>query len=237
MAAEESLTIDELARRVGMTTRNIRAHQTRGLLPPPSIEGRTGRYGREHIERLELIRRLQDEGLNLQAIALFLDESGDEASRLRRAVLQPWRTEPPVDQPIEEVNRRMLGGRFDAEVLERARQLGIVEPLDEETLRVLLPAVLRSGEAMLALQVPLAAQLDVVEAVDRHVRAVADAYIELAREHLLPPISDAEAWDPEAMGQAVEMLRSIAAEVLMAMFHHAMSEASARLVDEVIRDR
>src|SRR5687768_6759923 len=101
-----------------MTTRNIRAHQTRGLLPPPSIEGRTGRYGPTHIERLELIRRLQDEGLNLQAIALLLDEDG-EASRLRRAVLEPWATEDPIDAPVDEVARRLLG-QVDAEVLARA---------------------------------------------------------------------------------------------------------------------
>ena len=30
------MTIRELAERTGMTVRNIRAHQTRGLLPPPS---------------------------------------------------------------------------------------------------------------------------------------------------------------------------------------------------------
>jgi len=35
------MTIGELARRTGMTIRNIRAHQTRGLLPPPEVQGRT----------------------------------------------------------------------------------------------------------------------------------------------------------------------------------------------------
>ncbi len=32
------MTIGELARRTGMTIRNIRAHQTRGLLPPPEVQ-------------------------------------------------------------------------------------------------------------------------------------------------------------------------------------------------------
>src|SRR5436305_1141119 len=52
------MTIDELARRSGMTVRNIRAHQSRGLLPPPEIEGRTGFYGPEHVARLELIAEM-----------------------------------------------------------------------------------------------------------------------------------------------------------------------------------
>jgi DNA-binding transcriptional MerR regulator len=34
------LTIDELARRTGMTVRNVRAHQSRGLLPPPEAGAR-----------------------------------------------------------------------------------------------------------------------------------------------------------------------------------------------------
>ena len=37
---DEQLTIDQLAQRTGMTVRNIRAHQSRGLLPrPPCARG------------------------------------------------------------------------------------------------------------------------------------------------------------------------------------------------------
>ena len=57
------LTIDELAQRTGMTVRNIRAHQSRGLLPPPEVRGRTGYYGPEHLARIELIREMQGAGL------------------------------------------------------------------------------------------------------------------------------------------------------------------------------
>ena len=50
---DNDLTIDELARKIGMTVRNVRAHQSRGLLPPPTLRGRTGYYGKEHVARLE----------------------------------------------------------------------------------------------------------------------------------------------------------------------------------------
>ena len=63
------LTVDQLAREVGMTVRNVRAYAARGLLPPPRLVGRTGYYGPEHVRRLTQVRRLQDEGLNLAAIA------------------------------------------------------------------------------------------------------------------------------------------------------------------------
>src|SRR5919107_3143835 len=67
------LTIDELAQRTGMTVRNIRAHQSRGLLPPPAVRGRTGYYGEEHVDRIELIREMQGQGFNLEAIRRLVD--------------------------------------------------------------------------------------------------------------------------------------------------------------------
>jgi hypothetical protein len=66
-AGTSELTIDQLARRTGMTARNIRAHQSRALLARPTLRGRTGCYSDSHdvIEhqigtefgRLELVRR------------------------------------------------------------------------------------------------------------------------------------------------------------------------------------
>src|SRR4051812_50158335 len=64
----EQLTIDELAQRTGMTVRNIRAHQSRGLLPPPEVRARTGYYGSDHVARIKLIQEMQAEGYNLKAI-------------------------------------------------------------------------------------------------------------------------------------------------------------------------
>ena len=40
------LTIEQLAAEVGMSVRNIRNHQSRGLLPPPEVRARVGYYGR-----------------------------------------------------------------------------------------------------------------------------------------------------------------------------------------------
>jgi DNA-binding transcriptional MerR regulator len=62
------MTIEELARRAGVSTRNVRAYRTAGLLPPPDLEGRTGRYGDEHLRRLTVITRLQRRGWSLAAI-------------------------------------------------------------------------------------------------------------------------------------------------------------------------
>ena len=78
--ADASMTIDELARRSGMTVRNIRAHQSRGLVPPPKVRGRTGYYGDEHLARIELIKELQGDGFNLEAIRRLLERRLANAS-------------------------------------------------------------------------------------------------------------------------------------------------------------
>ena len=87
----DGVLIDGLAQRTGMTVRNIRAHQARGLLPPPEVRGRTGYYGPEHAARIRLILDLQAEGLNLNAVKRFLDATplgaAGEAVSLRRALL------------------------------------------------------------------------------------------------------------------------------------------------------
>src|ERR671937_3180458 len=92
------LTIDELARATGMTVRNIRAHQSRGLLPPPDVRGRTGYYGPEHVARLELISEMQAEGFNLKAIKRLLEASLGSAQELlgfTRALMAPFEQEEP----------------------------------------------------------------------------------------------------------------------------------------------
>src|ERR1043165_4939643 len=93
-----SMTIDELARRTGMTVRNIRAHQSRGLVPPPEVRGRTGYYGEEHLARLELIKELQADGFNLEAIRRLLEGaggSGSEVLSFSRALRAPFEDEQP----------------------------------------------------------------------------------------------------------------------------------------------
>ena len=88
-AARNELTIDELAQRSGMTVRNIRAHQSRGLLPPPEVRGRTGYYGAEHLARIELIKELQADGFNLDLIRRLVnstDGSSEEILRFTRVL-------------------------------------------------------------------------------------------------------------------------------------------------------
>src|SRR4051795_1985455 len=128
------MTIDELARRTGMTVRNIRAHQSRGLLQPPDIEGRTGFYGPEHVARIELIAEMQADGFNLAAIKRLLgDTQGSEREMLgfKRALMAPWEDEAPEFINGDDVFERL---ELDPEnpnpkLLERAIRVGFLVDL------------------------------------------------------------------------------------------------------------
>src|SRR5688500_20313757 len=94
-----------------MTVRNVRAHQSRGLLPAPEIRGRTGFYGPEHVARLELIKDLQAEGFNLEAIKRIVERapgrSSAEVLDFTRALAQPFTDEP--GEIVERSEERRVG--------------------------------------------------------------------------------------------------------------------------------
>lgn len=231
----ERLTIDELARRVGMTTRNVRAHQTRGLLPPPTIVDRVGYYDRGHLDRLELIQELQAEGLNLAAIGWLLgagDADDTEIRRLRGLMLEPWHHQQPIELTTPELVERM-GAAADLPALDRALQLGILEPLDDGRWRVLQPTILRAGEELAAMGVPLVAALDVFEELQAAVLSIARTFVGLFEGEVVEPLKarGATREDWREVGRAIERLRPLASETLLATFQRSMT----RVVGEALR--
>src|SRR5487761_641779 len=110
MATEtvNTLTIEQLASDTGMTVRNIRSHQARGLLAPPEVRLRVGYYGPDHVARLTLIRDLQQEGFNLNGIKRLLDDSDGTEERLQR--FRQALTATPFDEPSETISQSELGG-------------------------------------------------------------------------------------------------------------------------------
>src|SRR5215207_7203007 len=119
-------TIDELARETGMTVRNIRAHQSRGLLPPPEVRARTGYYGPEHLARLRLVRELQGNGYNLAAIKDLVSRtsgSAQDALDFARAILTPFEDERPEIIEAAELAERFSGPDGDPKALRRAEKL------------------------------------------------------------------------------------------------------------------
>jgi DNA-binding transcriptional MerR regulator len=225
---DEAITIDELARRTGMTVRNIRAHQSRGLLPPPVVRGRTGYYGRDHIARVELIREMQADGFNLGAIARLLEGaggSGDELLRFTRAIKEPFEDEEPRVIQLRELQERMQSN--DPELLRRSEKLGIIRILPDGQVEELSPRLGRAGEELRKLGVSMDRALDVVERIRHHADGVAREFVKLFVNEVWRPFEDAGAPEdrlPEVR-EALERLRPLAAEAMLGVFQLAMSEA------------
>jgi DNA-binding transcriptional MerR regulator len=67
------MRISDLAEKAGVPTRTIRYYTQQGLLNPPTLRGRVGYYDDGHLERLRLIKELQEKRfLPLSVIASVL---------------------------------------------------------------------------------------------------------------------------------------------------------------------
>lgn len=71
---KERFSLSELAGTIGVPPRTVRFYIARGLLPGPHKAGRGAAYGREHMERLRLIRERQAAGQTLAEIGMRLAE-------------------------------------------------------------------------------------------------------------------------------------------------------------------
>jgi DNA-binding transcriptional MerR regulator len=239
--ATEELTIDELARRTGMTVRNIRAHQSRGLLPAPQVRGRTGFYGTEHESRINLIRELQADGYKLEAIGRLVDSAGgssEEVLRFTRAVKAPFENEQPQIVSAEELAERWAAGDAAPSLLRKAEKLGILRPLPDGNFEELSPTLGRASAELARLGIPAETALDVAGEIRKHSAAVAKVFVELFMRQIWKPF-EAEGrpeHDLPAVRDALERLRPLASDSLLAMFQLVMTEAvEVRMGREVER--
>ena len=230
--AAAELTIDELARETGMTVRNIRAHQSRGLLPPPEVRARTGYYGPEHVARLRLIQELQGNGYNLAAIKDLVHalerlarrrrSSSPARSSPRSRTSGPRSSRPPSSRSASPAATRSSSGA--------PRSSGSSCRWGRGATRCRARRSLRAGETLIGLGIPLEKSLDVIEDVARQADSVADAFVKLFLDRIWKPFDRAGQPEPDwpAVLAALEQLRPLATEVLVAIFQPRMTQATEK---------
>ncbi len=235
------MTIDELAHETGVSSRNIRYYQTRGLLPPPTVEGRTGHYGKAHVERLRLIADMQGEGLNLQAIGWLLGGAGavesDEVRRLKRAVLDGWVTEKPIEADVKQIVGDVAPDQATMAATRRAIELKMVEATDDpERWKVLLPSVMAAGRELQAMGVPADRSLDALAIMRKQLLPVAKEFVALFDEAVLAPWDargrPVEEWSD--IREAVDRIRPLAGEAVLAVFSQVMAEIVADMLEQAV---
>ncbi|MBX7078642.1 MAG: MerR family transcriptional regulator [Nannocystaceae bacterium] len=195
--SSEGMTIDALAQAAGTTSRNVRALQTRGLLPPPTVIGRVGYYGNAHLERLQLIARLQERGYSLAAIVdLFrawdAERSVGELLGFERDLSPPQ--EVPIEVSLPELVARF--GGLDEGSIARAIALELVIPIPRTPddpadapprVRVPSPRLLDVGRALMEVGIPLSAALDRLERLRAVTAVMAQDLVAMFAEHIVQP--------------------------------------------------
>ncbi|HYP55785.1 MAG TPA: MerR family transcriptional regulator [Solirubrobacterales bacterium] len=237
--AEGEMTIRELAERTGMTVRNIRAHQTRGLLPPPVVRGRTGYYNEEHVARIELTKEMQADGLNLEAIRRVLDSGDGSAAAIfdfTRALRAPFEDEPPEIFEAEEL-AAIWGGEVDPALIRQAEELGVFRSLPDGRIEAISPRLLRAAAELAKLGIGPEGTIATAEKLRKHADGVARAFVELFVHEVWEPFD--RAGRPERdwprMSEALERMRPLAAGALLATFQIAMGEAIEKQSERTLR--
>ncbi|MFN2462291.1 MAG: MerR family transcriptional regulator [Candidatus Dormibacteria bacterium] len=234
-------TIDQLAQASGVTVRNIRAHQSRGLLPPPAVRGRTGFYTGDHLDRLRLIADMQGDGFNLNSIKRILDNlpagSAGQVLGLEEALRQPWAQEEP--EVVTASALAELGGLVGEDgLLRKAIKLGMLVPIGEDSYEVPSPTLLRVGPELEQLGVDVASRLAVLERIQKHTEGVAAAFIDIFMEHIWKPFNEAGRPDEEwpRVHEALQRLRPMATEVLLAVFGQSMGKGVDQAFGRALED-
>jgi DNA-binding transcriptional MerR regulator len=237
---EADLTVEQLAYETGMSVRNIRNHQSRGLLPPPEVRARVGYYGPEHVARLRLIQEMQAEGFKLSAIERLIGEHGEDADRfvgLRQAVTAPFATEAPEVYTREELVEKF--GADDDRLIEKAEKLGLLVDLGDERYEAPSPALIRAAEEVLAMGIDLRAALTVIEKLNRNAQSSARTFVSLFVDELWKPFDEAgrpeEGWDE--IIAAIGRLRPLAFDALNATFRLSLTTEIEKAFGEVLERR
>jgi DNA-binding transcriptional MerR regulator len=226
------MTIDELAREAGTTTRNVRAYQTRGVLDPPEIVGRIGYYTEDHLTRLRLISRLQQRGFGLQAINDLLSawDTGSSLSDVlgfSDALLAPWTDEVPESVSREEMEELFPEIRTDPSLISKAVELNLLAP-EGDGWTIPSPRLLRVGAQLVSVGIPLAVVLKQAELMKSDIEGMAWRLVAMFNMFI---------WEPFVSGQSpersltditkiLEDLRPLASEAVSVFLAQAMQSAT-----------
>ena len=226
--------MEQLAAACDVSVDTVRYYQTRGLVPPPTREGRVAWYDDRHAERIHEVRELRRRGLTLAAIERVLrGELGQPDVDLAAAV-HAARGDGDREEllPLEEFAARSgvpasliqaveregieLGRTVDGEVRYTAADIDMV----------------RGALRLLEYGLPLGELLSLARDTNEAMVALAARAVELFDEHVRKPIRDT-AGAEDAAAQLVEAFDTLLPAVTNLVANHfrrvLLAEAEERL--------
>ena len=214
------LTVDELARRVGLPVRTIREYQTLGLVPPPARRGRVGIYGPAHVARLGLIGRLQERGYSLAGIGDLLGAWRDGADLPEVLGLAPDEL-VHVDEPGAPASLDQLTRLVPDLVPDRLDDLvatGVVERCGPDRFCVPSPSLLALAADTLAAGYGPDQVLGLLDAIGQAARSIAETATAMLAE---PPAGA----DPDRLASLATKGRGLLAHGIGRLTVHSLGRA------------
>jgi DNA-binding transcriptional MerR regulator len=233
--------LDELARQAGVASTTVRLYQTKGLLAPPRLEGRTGWYDDSHLNRLRLIARLQGEGYSLSGIANLLEQW--EHGRSLDAVIG---VEAELDALLGDVHaivlepvellERFPDASLTPDLLQRAVALGLAQPTDDGKIRVADRRFLETGAALAHLGIPLEVILDEWESLVAHTDDIAARFIALFETYVAPADwrTALDSQQARELAHALGRLQATARQVLAAALDASVARLGRERLGELV---
>jgi DNA-binding transcriptional MerR regulator len=228
-ATDPGMTIDDLARQSLLPVRTIREYHTMRLLPAPERRGRVGIYGPRHVQRLELIARLQRRGYSLAGIRDLLaawDAGGDLTSLLGVDPGHVALDETPVRLTRAELTARLPG--LTGQQLRRACAAGLVQPAGNAFL-VRSPALLALVADGTAAGVPIAEMLDMVDMLCGELTSLAGQLADHIVDRLLPALAAGQ--DPGALSGLLQRGRLLMLQGAASVLADRLGSALVRRAD------
>jgi len=127
----EKLKIGQLAQRSGVTVSTIKYYLREGLIPPPvKGSGAMSFYGRDHVDRITLIKKMQKEQyLPLSVIKASLTMEPPKAGPMPVEVKEMLAWEPPVFNEQISLEEMAAQTGYPVEKLHRLLENGYLHPI------------------------------------------------------------------------------------------------------------
>lgn len=237
----EEMRVDDLGQAAGVATTTIRLYQSKGLLPPPRLVGRTGWYGAHHLARLRLIARLQDDGFSLAGIAKLLEEwergrNLDSIVGVESELDALLGDRHSVVLEADELIGRFPDGSMTPELVQRAAAAGLVELTEDGKFRLPDRRFADAGAALARLGVPLAVVLDEWDALIAHTDEIATRFIEIFESHLMPTDwrNELDAAETATLSQTLAELQTVAHDVIHAALDTRLSRSGRERLQHLL---
>lgn len=214
--------MEQLAAACDVSVDTIRYYQTRGLVPPPTREGRVAWYDELHAERIREVRELRRRGLTLAAIARVLEDGLDpadadlalavaaargEAREVELLTLDGFARRSGVPASLIQAVEREgieLGRTVHGEVRYTAADIGMV----------------RGALRLLEYGLPLVELLSLARDTNDAMVALANRAVELFDEYVRRPIRDTAGSDEAAAAQLVQAFDALLPAVTNLVANH-----------------